>query len=63
MKVFIKLTTITIAMIVICSLYFEYFVNRPLNIYIQYIATALIIILIVAFLVYLVQQILKILNP
>lgn len=63
MKTFIKLTLLTLVMIAVIGLYFEYCVNRPLNIYIQYAATAVILIITVAFLVYLVKQLIKILNP
>lgn len=63
MKTFVKLTLLTLLMIAIIGLYFEYCVNRPLNIYIQYAATAAIIIITVIFLVYLVKQLIKILNP
>lgn len=63
MKTFIKLTLLTLLMIGVISLYFEYFVNRPMNIYIQYAATAVIIIVAVMFIVYLVKELIKILNP
>lgn len=63
MKTFVKLTLLTLLMIAIIGLYFEYCVNRPLNIYIQYAVTAAIIIITVIFLVYLVKQLIKILNP
>jgi len=63
MKTFIKLSLLTLVMIAVIGLYFEFCVNRPLNIYIQYAATAVIIIATVAFLVYLVKQLIKILNP
>jgi len=63
MKVFIKLTVLTILVVVICSLYFEYCVNRPLNVYLQYAITTVMIIGVVLYLVYFVKQILKILNP
>lgn len=63
MKTFIKLTLLTLLMIAVISLYFEYFVNRPMNIYFQYAAAAVMIIATVVFLVYLVKQIIKILNP
>lgn len=63
MKVFIKLTVLTILVVVLCSLYFEYCINRPLNVYIQYAVTTLVIIGVAVYLVYLVKQLLKILNP
>jgi len=63
MKIFIRLTLLSLAMVVIISLYFEYFVNRPLNVYLQYAASAIVIILTGFFLVYFVKQILKLLNP
>lgn len=50
-------------MIALLGLYFEFCVNRPLNIYIQYAASAVVIVLTVAFVVYFVKQIIKILNP
>jgi hypothetical protein len=63
MKDFTKLTFLSILMIIIIGLYFEFFVNRPLNLYIQYLATGVIIVLTIAFVVYFVKQIMKILNP
>lgn len=63
MKTFVKLTLITLFMIALISAYFEYFVNRPMNIYIQYFATAAIIIIAVVYIVYLVKELIKILNP
>lgn len=63
MKVFIKLFTLTIIVIVALSVYFEFCVNRPLNSYIQYMISTIMIILIVLYLVYMVKQIIKILNP
>ncbi len=63
MNTFVKLTLLSIAMIALLGLYFEFCVNRPLNIYIQYAASAVVIILTVAFVVYFVKQIIKILNP
>ena len=63
MKVFIRLTLLTLAMVIVLSLYFEYCVSRPMNLYVQYAATAVVIILSGYFLVYFVRQILKLLNP
>lgn len=63
MKVFIKLTLLTIFVVVICSLCFEYIINRPMNVYIQYAVTTVMIIGVTIYLVYLVKQLLKILNP
>lgn len=63
MKVFVKLTVLTIAVVLVCSLYFEYCINRPLNIYLQYAVSTLVIIGVAVYLVYLVKQLLKILNP
>jgi hypothetical protein len=63
MNTFVKLTLLSISMIALLGLYFEFCVNRPLNIYIQYAASAVVIILTVAFVVYFVKQIIKILNP
>jgi hypothetical protein len=62
MKDFIKLSLLTILMIAIISLFFEYCINRPLNVYLQYALSAVMLIVTVAFLVYLVKQIIKILN-
>lgn len=63
MKVFIKLTVLTLVVVVLCSLYFEYCINRPLNVYLQYAITAIMIIGVAAYLIYMVKQLLKILNP
>ncbi|MDI9341612.1 MAG: hypothetical protein QM534_13660 [Sediminibacterium sp.] len=63
MSAFIRLTLLTIGMIVVLGLYFEYCVNRPLNIYLQYGISAVVIVVTVWFLVYLVKQIIKFLNP
>ena len=63
MKVFIKLTVLTILVIVLCSVYFEYCINRPLNVYLQYAITTVVIIGVVIYLAYMVKQLLKILNP
>lgn len=62
MLAFIRLTLLTIGMIVVLGLYFEYCVNRPLNIYLQYSISTVIIVVTVWFLVYLVKQIIKFLN-
>ena len=62
MKVFIKLTLLTIVVIVACGLFFEYCVNRPMNVYLQYAITAVFIIGIVVYLVYLVKQLLIVLK-
>jgi hypothetical protein len=63
MKTFVKLTLISVAMVIVTTLYFEYCVNRPLNIYLQYAATAAMILTAAAYLLYMVKQILKLLNP
>ena len=63
MNRFVRLTLLSLAMVILLSLYFEYCVNRPLNIYIQYAATAVILIISGFFLVYLVKQIIQLLNP
>lgn len=63
MSAFIRLTLLTIGMIVVLGLYFEYCVNRPLNIYLQYSISAVVIVVTVWFLVYLVKRIIKFLNP
>lgn len=63
MNHFVRLTLLTIAMVIILGLYFEYCINRPLNVYLQYAATAGAIILTGFFLVYLIKQIIKLLNP
>lgn len=63
MSAFIRLTLLTLGMIVLLGLYFEYCVNRPLNVYLQYAISAVVIILTVGFLVYLVKQLIKFLNP
>lgn len=63
MKRFVRLTILSLAMVIVLSIYFEYCVNRPLNVYLQYAATAGIIILSGFFLVYVVKQIIKLLNP
>lgn len=62
MKDFIKLSLLTILMIAVISLFFEYCINRPLNVYLQYTLSAVMLIVTVAFLVYLVKQIIKHLN-
>jgi hypothetical protein len=63
MKVFIRLTILTIFVVAVCSLYFEYCINRPMNVYIQYVLSTLVLIGVVVYLVYFVKQILKVLNP
>ena len=63
MKVFIKLFTLTIIAIVALSVYFEFCVNRPLNLYLQYFISTIVVILVVMYLVYMVKQLIKILNP
>lgn len=63
MNTFVRLTLLSLAMIIVIGLYFEYCVNRPLNVYLQYAATAVVIIVTAYFLVYLVKQIIKLLNP
>lgn len=62
MKTFIKLFTLTVLIIVLNSLFFEYCINRPCNTYIQYIGSTVMLIITVAFLVYLVKELLKILK-
>lgn len=63
MNVFIRLTLITILFIAFLGLYFEFCVNRPLNIYLQYAAGAVAVIVSALFLTYMVKQIIKLLNP
>lgn len=63
MKTFIKLSILTIIMIALISVFFEYCINRPLNIYIQYALSGVMLIVTVVFLVYLIKEIIKILNP
>ena len=54
MKTAIKLVVLTILVITILSVYFEYVINRPLNFYLQ---TALSILVIIGTLFYLVYLI------
>lgn len=63
MKTFIKLSLLTILMIALISVFFEYCINRPVNVYLQYALSAIMLIVTVFFLVYLVKEIIKILNP
>ena len=63
MKVFAKLTLLTLLVIALLGVYFEFCVNRPLNLYLQYAISAVVIIGTVFYVVYLVKQIIKILNP
>lgn len=62
MKTFIKLTLITAVVITLCSLFFEYIVNRPVSVYIQYPAMIAMFITVVVYLVYLVKEISNFLN-
>lgn len=62
MKTFAKLASLTIFMIAIISLFFEFCINRPMNAYIQYALSAVMLIATVGFIVYLVKEILKILK-
>lgn len=63
MKSFVRLTLLSLAMVILLTSYFEFCVNRPLNIYLQYATTAVIIIVTGFYLVYLVKQLIKLLNP
>lgn len=63
MNHFVRLVLVILAMVIVLGLYFEYCVNRPLNSYIQYAATAGVVILTGYFIVYLIRQIIKLLNP
>jgi hypothetical protein len=63
MKDFIKLSSFALLLILVLTLYFEYIVNRPVNIYIQYIGSGLALIYTVFSLVYIIKQIIKLLNP
>jgi hypothetical protein len=63
MNTFIKLLLLSILVIALLGLYFEFCVNRPMNMYLQYGISAVVIIGTVAYIVYLVKQIIKILNP
>lgn len=63
MKLFAKLTLLTLLVIALLGVYFEFCVNRPMNLYLQYAISAIVIIGTVFYVVYLVKQIIKILNP
>jgi hypothetical protein len=63
MGTFTRLTIITVAFVAFLGAYFEYFVNRPMNLYVQYAGTALVIVLSAWYLYYLVKQLMKLLNP
>ncbi len=63
MNTFVKLTLISLAVIAGLGLYFEFCINRPMNLYLQYGISAVVIIGTVMYLVYLVKQIIKLLNP
>lgn len=63
MNIFIKLTLLSLAVIALLGVYFEFCINRPINTYLQYGISAFVIIGTVFYLVYLVKQIIKILNP
>ena len=63
MNVFIKLTLLTLLVIALLGIYFEFCINRPLNLYLQYTISAIVIIGTGFYLVYLVRQIIKLLNP
>ncbi len=62
MKLFIKLTLLTALIIVLCSLFFEYIINRPVSVYIQYALTVFLFIIVVSYAVYFVKQISNFLN-
>ncbi len=62
MKTFIKLTLLTAFIIALCSLFFEYCINRPVSVYIQYPLIVVMFIIIVVYLVYLTKQISNLLN-
>lgn len=63
MNTAVKLIVMFLGMILLLSLYFEFFVNRPMNVYLQYAAAAIMTLVTLFFLVYLVRQLIKILNP
>lgn len=63
MKIAIKLIVLTILVITILSVYFEYVINRPLNFYLQTALSILVIIGTLFYLVYLIKCLIKILNP
>ncbi|MCA0431540.1 MAG: hypothetical protein LCH32_13670 [Bacteroidetes bacterium] len=63
MKTAIKLVVLTILVITILSVYFEYVINRPLNFYLQTALSILVIIGTLFYLVYLIKCLIKILNP
>ena len=62
MKLFIKLTLLTALIIALCSLFFEYIINRPVSVYIQYTSMVFLFIIVVAYAVYFVKQISNFLN-
>lgn len=63
MKVATKLIILTILVITILGLYFEYVINRPVNFYVQTGISIIVVIGVIFFLVYLIKNLLKILNP
>jgi hypothetical protein len=63
MKIAIKLIVLTILVITILSVYFEYIINRPLNFYLQTALSIIVIIGTIFYLVYLIKSLIKILNP
>lgn len=63
MKLFARLTLLTLGMVILLGLYFEFIVNRPMNLYLQYAASAVMIIVTGIFLYYLVKQLIRLLNP
>ncbi len=63
MKIAIKLIVLTILVITVLSVYFEYVVNRPLNFYLQTALSILVIIGTLFYIVYLIKNLIKILNP
>lgn len=62
MKTFIKLTLLTALMIFIVSMFFEYVINRPFNVYMQYVLSTVMLIAVVIYVVYLVKELIKVLN-
>lgn len=62
MKTFIKLTLLTSLMIFLVSMFFEYVINRPFNVYLQYILSTVMLIAVVMYVVYFVKELIKVLN-
>ncbi|MCD6018440.1 MAG: hypothetical protein K0S53_1561 [Bacteroidetes bacterium] len=62
MKTIIKLIVLTAVVIALCSLFFEYCINRPVSVYIQYPLLIAMIIIVLLYLAYLIKQISNFLN-